>query len=118
MKAYEDIIQRPYITEKSTTEASEGNKYTFVVDYKATKVEIKRAVEALFNVKVLAVNTMKYDGKFKRQGATAGYTARWKKAIVKIDADPKATTYLAKGGKVVTSNKKYKTSIEEFGFVQ
>jgi len=117
MKAYEDIIIRPYITEKSTGEATMG-KYTFVVAYNATKVEIRQAVEGLFEVKVLAVNTMKYDGKIKRMGVHQGARPRWKKAIVKIDTEPKASSYLGKGGKVVTSNKKYKSSIEEFGFVQ
>ena len=66
MKAYEDIIIKPYITEKSTAEVALG-KYTFVVDYNATKVEIKQAVEKLFDVKVLSVNTLKYDGKKKVQ---------------------------------------------------
>lgn len=117
MKAYEDIILRPYITEKSNGEAVMG-KYTFVVAYNATKVEIRQAVEALFDVKVLAVNTMRYDGKRKRMGVHEGTRSRWKKAIVKIDTNAKATTYLTKGGKTASSGKKYKTAIEEFGFVQ
>lgn len=114
-----DIIIRPYITEKSTILASEG-KYTFVVDTRATKIDVKRAVEKLFNVKVLAVNTMRYDGKKRTRrdasGINVGYTAKWKKAIVQIDTDPSDVEYLAEDGKKVTVSKKYKTEIEDFGF--
>jgi large subunit ribosomal protein L23 len=117
MKVAEDIIKRPYITEKSNIEAASG-KYTFIVDVNATKIEIKKAVEKLFNVKVLKVNTVNYEGKMKRMGVHVGPRADWKKAIVKIDTDPKPVSYLGKGGKEVVSNKKYKTSIEEFGMTQ
>lgn len=117
MKRAEDIILRPYITEKSNAEIAEG-KYTFIVDRKSTKTEIKNAVEKLFQVKVLAVNTINYDGKKKRMGVHVGKTEAFKKAIVKIDTDPKPVTYLTKGGKEVTTAKKYKTSIEEFGVGQ
>jgi len=117
MRAAEDIIKRPYITEKSNAEAANG-KYTFIVDVKATKTEIKKAVEKLFNVKVLKVNTINYEGKKKRMGVHVGPRPDWKKAIVKIDLDPKAESYLTKGGKEVVNNKKYKTSIEEFGITQ
>ncbi|MDF2523742.1 MAG: ribosomal protein [Clostridiales bacterium] len=117
MRAPEDIIRRPYITEKSNAEIALG-KYTFVVDTKATKIEVKMAVEKLFGVKVLRVNTMNFEGKTKRMGVHVGPRANWKKAIVSIDLDPKPETYLAEGGKQVVSNKKYKTSIEEFGVAQ
>ena len=90
-------------------------KYTFEVDKRATKIDIKKAVEKLFDVKVLKVNTIKVAGKVKRQGRTVGKTASWKKAIVTIDTDPKPEKYLEKGAKEVTSKKKYKTSIEDFG---
>ncbi|MBP5312288.1 MAG: 50S ribosomal protein L23 [Clostridia bacterium] len=117
MKDYEVII-RPHITEKTTAEAAMG-KYSFIVDRKATKIDVKKAVENLFNVKVLSVNTISYDGKKKTRrqnsGVVVGYTAAYKKAIVKIDTDPKDVTYLEKGGKVVKSARKYKGSIEEFG---
>ncbi len=111
---YEDIIIRPYITEKSNDAIAEG-KYTFVVAKKATKVDIANAVEKLFGVKVVAVTTQNYDGKLKRLQNNSGYRSDWKKAIVKIDLDPQQTSYIGKDGKKVTSNKKYKTSIEEFG---
>ena len=59
-------------------------KYTFVVDKKANKTEIKKAVEAIFDVKVEKVNTLNYDGKMKRMGRTQGRTASFKKAVVKL----------------------------------
>ena len=117
MKFAEDIIVRPYITEKSNLDMAEG-KYTFIVDKKATKTEVKMAVEKLFGVKVIAVNTVNYEGKEKRQGVHVGRTPAFKKAIVKIDTDPKPVSYKEKGGQTVSSNKKYKTSIDEFGVAQ
>lgn len=117
MRLPQDIILKPYITEKSNMEIAAG-KYTFIVDIKSTKTEIKKAVEALFSVKVLQVNTMKYEGKMKRTGVHEGPRADWKKAVVKIDTDPKPDSYLTKGGKEVTTSKKYKSSIEEFGVAQ
>lgn len=114
MRSPEAIIKRPYITEKSNEEIANG-KYTFIVDVNATKTEIKNAVEKLFQVKVLQVNTINYEGKMKRMGVHVGPRPDWKKAIVKIDTDPKPETYKVKGGKEVTSSKKYKTSIDEFG---
>jgi len=117
MKRADEIILRPYITEKSNDEVANG-KYTFIVDAKATKTEIKNAVEKLFQVKVLKVNTANYEGKPKRMGLYEGKRPDWKKAVVKIDTDPKPATYLDKGGKQVSTNKKYKTNIEEYGAVQ
>lgn len=109
----EDIIIAPVITEKSSDTMQEG-KYTFEVNKKATKVEIAKAVEKLFEVKVVKVNTMIVKGKMKRMGKTQGKTADWKKAIVTIDTNPSDITYLAKGGKETKVSKKYKDSIDEF----
>ena len=109
----EEIIIAPIITEKSNDELQEG-KYTFRVHKKATKVEIAKAVEKLFEVKVLKVNTMNVNGKKKRVGYHVGKTSDWKKAIVTIDTNPKEETYLSKGGKEIKVNKKYKDSIDEF----
>ena len=109
----EEIIVRPVITEKSNDEMQSG-KYTFEVNKKATKVEIAKAVEKLFEVKVLKVNTMTVKGKTKRVRYVEGKTSDWKKAIVTIDTNPGEETYLGKGGKVVKVSKKYKDSIEEF----
>ena len=86
-----------------------------MVDKKATKIEIRQAIEKLFNVKVLKVNTVNYDGKEKKVGVHVGKTASFKKAIVTINTNPKPVTYLEKGGKVKKLDKKNKSSIEEFG---
>ena len=109
----EDIIIKPIITEKSNDGLQEG-KYTFKVAKKATKVQIAQAVESLFEVKVLKVNTMIVKGKVKRVGATSGKRPDWKKAIIMIDTNPTAKSYLAKGGKTVAIDKKYKDSIDAF----
>ena len=109
----EEIIVRPIVTEKSNDGLQEG-KYTFEVNKKATKVEIAKAVEKLFEVKVLKVNTMNVNGKKKRVGYHTGKTSDWKKAIVTIDTNPEEKTYLGKGGKETKVSKKYKDSIDEF----
>ena len=109
----EEIIIAPVVTEKSNDEMQMG-KYTFEVNKKATKVEIANAVEKLFGVKVLNVNTMTVRGKTKRVRYVEGKTSDWKKAIVTIDTNPAEETYLAKGGKEVKVSKKYKDTIEEF----
>ena len=109
----EDIIIKPIITEKSN-DGLQAGKYTFKVNKKATKVEIAKAVEKLFEVKVLKVNTMTVKGKEKRVGRNVGMTSDWKKAIVTIDMNPSDRTYTGKGGKEVKVSKKYKTSIDEF----
>ena len=109
----EEIIIAPVVTEKSNDELQQG-KYTFKVNKKATKVEIAKAVEKLFNVKVLRVNTINVNGKNKRVGYHVGKTSDWKKAIVTIDTNPEEKTYLAKGGKLTKVSKKYKDSIDEF----
>ena len=111
----EDIIVRPIITEKRSAAMAEG-KYTFEVNKKATKVDIRNAVEKLFEVKVLDVKTISVKGKEKRQGVHSGKTSDWKKAIVTISTENGTFKYLGKGAKEQTVNKKYKTSIEEFGF--
>ena len=117
MRLAEDIIIRPLITEKSNDQVADG-KYTFIVDVKATKTEIRHAVEKLFSVKVLKVNTCNIGGKIKRMGVHIGPRPDWKKAIVKIDVSPGVKSYIEKGGKVTASTRKYKTSIEEFGVLQ
>jgi len=93
-------------------------KYAFEVDTKATKTQIKNAVETLFNVKVLSVNTANHEGKMKRQRYSYGRTPSWKKAVVQIATTAKDSSFLSKGGKTTKVPAKYKTSIEEFGFGQ
>ena len=92
MKMPEEIIIRPHITERSTMDVAEG-KYTFVVDKNATKPEIRSAVETLFGVKVVSVNTANFSGKVKRMGVHVGKTASWKKAIVKLTEDSKTIEF-------------------------
>ena len=87
MNAY-DIIKKPLLSEKSYAEIP-NKKYAFVVDERADKSQIKAAVEQIFNVKVEKVNTINVRGKFKRQGRTEGYTAKYKKAYVTLSADSK-----------------------------
>ena len=107
----EEIIVRPIITEKSSSNSAQG-KYTFEVNKKATKIQIAKAIEKLFSVRVLNVNTMTVKGKEKRVGQNAGFRPDWKKAIVTIDINPSESTYLTKGGKEVKVDKKYKDSID------
>ena len=88
-KAY-DIIKRPIITEQSM-EQTEMKRYTFEVDKTANKIEIAKAIEEIFNVKVAKVNTLNMQGKMKRMGAQpAGRRASWTKAVVTLTADSKA----------------------------
>lgn len=117
MRRPEDVLIRPIITEKSNDELAIG-KYTFEVLRGATKTEIKNAVEQIFQVKVLEVNTMNVIGKKKRQGVHVGKTPDWKKAVVRIDTNPKIDIYLEKGGKERMSARKYKDTIEQFGGIQ
>ena len=117
IKAPQDIILKPIISEKSTNDSAIG-KYTFTVAQTATKTEIRNAVEKLFGVKVVAVNTCRYDGKVKRQRYVSGLTPSWKKAVVTIATEAKDVTYQVKGGKTTKIPAKYKTSIEVFGFGQ
>lgn len=107
----EEVIIKPIITEKSNDLIQSG-KYTFKVNKKATKVDIKRACEKLFDVKVLNVNTVSVKGKDKRVGRSVGKTSDWKKAVVTIDLNPADQKYLTKGGKETKVSKKYKDAIE------
>jgi large subunit ribosomal protein L23 len=80
------IIRKLLVTEKSTLAREESNKYVFEVDRKANKVEISRAVEKLFKVKVVDVRVMHVLGKKKRMGKIMGQKSSWKKAIVTLTA--------------------------------
>jgi large subunit ribosomal protein L23 len=92
MKA-QDIILKPLLSEKSYDGIS-GKKYTFLVDKKANKSQIKKAVEELFpECKVESVNTVNYDGKLKRQGRTEGMTVSYKKAVVKLKESSKPIAF-------------------------
>ena len=78
-----DILVRPIVTEK-TSVMMQDNKYTFEVPLNANKTEIRQAVEKVFNVKVVSVNTVRVSGKTKRMGRSEGRTSDYKKAIVKL----------------------------------
>ncbi|MBU2621369.1 MAG: 50S ribosomal protein L23 [Proteobacteria bacterium] len=79
-----DVIKRPLITEKSTIQKESANQLTFEVDRKANRVEIKKAVEEIFKVKVAGVRTIQVMGKFKRRGRILGKRNDYKKAIVRL----------------------------------
>ena len=90
MKNSADVIKQVLLTEKGTRLSEEQNKYLFRVARDANKVEIKRAVEELFNVRVMAVNTMRRKGKKKRlRTAHFGATAAWKRAVVTVNEEDK-----------------------------
>jgi large subunit ribosomal protein L23 len=84
MRNLHEVIVRPLVTEKSTEQLEREGAYSFVVARDANKVEIARAIEALFNVKVRDVRTMQYRGKERRLGRFLGRRAAWKKAVVKL----------------------------------
>lgn len=83
-----DIILRPIITE-ATMAGLDSKRYTFDVDTRATKTQVKAAIEEIFEVKVAKINVANVKGKLKRQGRFSGYTKKRKKAIVTLSADSK-----------------------------
>ena len=88
----QDIIIRPIITEEGMQDIT-AKKYVFEVAKNATKIDIKRAVEELFKVKVEKVNTVKVRGQMRRQGRYEGYTRSWKKAYVQLSAKSKSIEF-------------------------
>lgn len=92
MRDPHDIIIKPIVTEASMNAMAE-KKYTFAVEKKSNKTEIKNAVEKVFGVKVASVNTMNMLGKNKRMGTNVGKRADWKKAIVTLTEDSKTIEF-------------------------
>ena len=92
MKLANEIVIAPVITEKSMY-GIPNKKYTFKVAKDSNKIEIARAVETLFGVKVVKVNTVSVKGRFKRMGRNEGYRHDWKKAIVTLSEDSKAIEF-------------------------
>lgn len=84
-----DIVVRPIVTEKSSLLKEDGNQYVFEVARTANKIEIAKAVEQLFKVKVIAVRVMNMEGKTRRLGKHSGKKPDWRKAIVKINPKDK-----------------------------
>lgn len=91
MVAY-DIIIKPIITEKAMSGMA-TKKYTFKVAKNANKIQIAKAIEEIFKVDVLKVNTINVRGKFRRQGKYQGYTSSWKKAIVTLKEGSKSIEF-------------------------
>jgi large subunit ribosomal protein L23 len=87
-----DIIIKPILTEKSYDDLA-AKKYTFIVDVRANKTEIQKAVEEVFGVKVKNVNTLRQIGKVKRQGYTSGRRPEYKKAFVTLKKDSKTIEF-------------------------
>ena len=79
-----DIIKRPLVTEKTNIQKELANQLTFEVDRRANRIEIKKAVEEIFKVRVSAVRTMQVTGKLTRRGRILGKRRDWKKAIVRL----------------------------------
>ncbi len=93
MKDAREIIISPLITEKSSKISLNNNSYTFKVSVNANKIEIKQAIEKVFNVNVMKVNTINQRGKVKRLGRYTGRRKDWKKAIVKLRAGDKIAEF-------------------------
>jgi large subunit ribosomal protein L23 len=89
----QQIIQKPLVTERSMVLRDDENKYAFRVHPRATKPEIRKAVEELFEVKVTSVTTSNVLGKTKRMGRNVGRRAHWKKAIVRVAEGQKIEIY-------------------------
>jgi large subunit ribosomal protein L23 len=87
------IVRKPIITEKTTLLKDSMNQYVFEVQREANKIEIKKAIEKLFKVKVLSVHVSNFEGKKKRLGRFTGKKSDWKKAIVKLSAKDKITIF-------------------------
>lgn len=86
MSSYQliDVIDAPIISEKSTIAAEKANQFVFRIKKQATKLQVKRAVEAMFSVEVDSVHVLNVKGKKKRFGKTLGQRSDWKKAYVKL----------------------------------
>lgn len=93
MRDARNVIIRPVVTERSTIMADEEDAFTFIVAEDANKIDIKRAVEHLFDVKVRSVNTMRYRGKSRRVGRSVGRRPSYKKAIVKLAEGERIDVY-------------------------
>ncbi len=93
MRDPRDVIIRPVVTERSTIAMDEQNTVTFVVAKDANKIEIRRAVESLFDVKVRKVRTMNVRGKWRRVGRSLGKKPGYKKAIVKLAEGERIDVY-------------------------
>jgi large subunit ribosomal protein L23 len=83
-QAAHEVVMRPLVTEKTLRIAERENAYTFQVARNANKIQIRTAIESLFNVKVIGVRTSNHLGKARRMGRYTGSTPAWKKAVVRL----------------------------------
>jgi len=88
-----DIVRRPIVTEKSSLMKEERNQYVFEVATSANKIEIAKAVESLFKVKVMSVRVINMEGKKRRLGRSSGKRPDWRKAIVKLSPKDKISFF-------------------------
>ena len=93
MKTVYDVLLGPVISEQSMEAVNDKKKYVFRVARDANKIEIRHAVEQIFGVRVLSVNTLNMMGKEKRQGVHVGRRAAWKKAVVRLRPDSKTIEF-------------------------
>ena len=93
MRDAREVVIRPLVTERSTELGEDQNAYTFVVSKDANKIEIRHAIERLFSVKVAAVRTMNYRGKWRRVGRSLGRRPGFKKAVVRLAEGEKIDVY-------------------------
>jgi large subunit ribosomal protein L23 len=89
----QEVIRRPLVTEKSTRQREAANVIAFEVDPRANKIEVRKAVEAQFGVKVAEVRVARVEGKLRRQGRFVGRRPSWKKAYVRLVAGQKAPAF-------------------------
>ncbi len=88
-----DVLKRPVVTEKGITKKEEERTLCFEVAAGANKIQVKQAVEKLFNVRVQEVRTANFEGKIRRRGRFAGYKSDWKKAYVKLEPGQKVPEF-------------------------
>lgn len=93
MRDPRQVIIRPVVTERSTMLADDRGAYTFIVDRDANKIEIKHAVQSIFDVKVTGVRTANFRGKVRRMGRTQGQRAGFKKAVVTLAEGARIDVY-------------------------
>jgi large subunit ribosomal protein L23 len=93
MRDPKQVIVRPVVTERSTELADDRGAYTFIVNKDANKIEIKKAIETLFDVKVKDVRTANYRGKWRRVGQAYGQKAAYKKAVITLAEGQRIDVY-------------------------
>lgn len=109
---FNNVIKYPILTEKSEILRSNANLYTFAVDVKATKVQIRQAIEFIFDVKVLSVNIVNYDKKPASLGRSKGFKPAIKKAYVKLDPKSKIILFAEEEKALKEQNNKAKTNVD------